>query len=85
MKSLQLKFLFEHYCNEWSPNRHKNFFFSDLTTSYLFKNKWELALSILNIFNEKRYTYFIDNELSVVSRDYAIRPRNILLRLTGRF
>jgi len=85
IKSLQLSYKFDHYCNELSSNNYKNFIFSDISVSYLHGNRWELICTIKNMFDEKNYSYFINNELSTFYRSYTIRPRNILLSATYRF
>ena len=85
IKMLQISYRFDHFCNELSPDKYKNFFFSDISASYLPGSRWEFLLSIKNIFNERFYTYFIESELTSFYRSYTIRPRNILLSATYRF
>ena len=85
LKSLQLSYVLEHYCNELSPGNYKNFVFSDITASYLIGNRWEMACAIRNIFDEKQYSYFAENELITIHQNYKIRPRNILTSATYRF
>ena len=84
-KPLQLNLLFEHYLNELNPGTYKNFVFSDISASYLFRDRWELALEIKNLFNERNYSYFIESESSTFYQNYRIRPRDILLNATYRF
>ena len=84
LKSLQLKFLLEHYYNEVSNNEHKNFLFPDISASYLY-NRWEFSLQARNIFDEKYYSYTIENDLSTNNYNYRIRPRDMLLSVTYRF
>ena len=85
IKILQMSYVFDHYCNELSQNNFKNFFFSDISASFLPGNRWEFACSIKNIFNEKHYSYFIESELTSFYRSYTIRPRNVLVSATYRF
>jgi outer membrane receptor protein involved in Fe transport len=85
VKSLQLSYTLDHYCNELSANNYKHFIFSDVSASYLLGNRWELTSSVKNIFNEKSYSYFIENELTSFYQSYKIRPRNLLLSATYRF
>ena len=85
VKSLQMNCKFDHYMNELSKNNYKNSFFSDISISYLPGNRWELSCGIKNIFNERNYSYFIENELSTFYKSYKIRPRNILASATYRF
>ena len=85
LKFLQMNYTFDHYCNELSMKNYKNFIFSDISASYLLGNRWELTCYIKNMFNEKSYSYFIENELTSFYRSYKIRPRNVLLSATYRF
>ena len=85
IKILQLSYLLDHYNNELSANSYKNFIFSDVSVSYLPGNRWELICAIKNIFDERSYTYFINNELNTFYRSYKLRPRNILVSATYRF
>ena len=85
LKSLQLKFICEHYRNQLTENEYRNFIFSDIMMSYLPGKKWELSLSVKNIFNEKNYSYIIENQLISSSYNYKIRPRDILLSASYRF
>ena len=85
IKSLQISYTFDHYCNELISNNYKNFIFSDVYVSCLLGNRWELTCSIKNMFNEKTYSYFIENELTSFYKSYKIRPRNIVLSGTYRF
>jgi hypothetical protein len=85
IKSLQLNYKLDHYCNELSSNNYKNFIFSDASVSYLPGSRWELICAFKNMFDENKYSYYINNELSSFYRSYKIRPRNILLSATYRF
>ena len=85
LKILQLSYTFDHYCNELTRNNYKNFIFSDVSASYLPGNRWEFAFSVKNIFDEKEYSYFIENELTAFYRNYTIRPRNVLLSVSYMF
>jgi hypothetical protein len=85
IKILQMGYSLEHYCNQLTENNYKHFFFSDVSASYLPCERWEFTCSIKNIFNEKHYSYFIENELTSFYRSYSIRPRNVLLSATYRF
>jgi hypothetical protein len=84
-KALQLSYTLEHYCNELTANNYKNFILSDVSASYLPGNRWELSCGVRNMLNEKRYSYFIGNDLNTIYKSYRIRPRNILLSATYRF
>jgi outer membrane receptor protein involved in Fe transport len=85
IKTLQVGYTFDHYYNELSSNSYRHFFFSDVSISYLPKNRWEFSCSVKNMFNKRYYSYFIENELTSFYRSYTIRPRNILLSATYRF
>ena len=84
LKLLQMSYTLDHYCNELASNHYKNFIFSDISISFLPGNRWEFVCSVKNIFNERTYSYFIENELTSFYRSYTIRPRNILLSATYR-
>ena len=85
IKVMQVSYRFDHYCNELSPDKYKNFFFSDISVSYLPGSRWEFLLNVKNIFNERFYTYFIESDLTSFYRSFTIRPRNILVSATYRF
>ncbi|MDR1369097.1 MAG: carboxypeptidase-like regulatory domain-containing protein [Dysgonamonadaceae bacterium] len=84
-KPLQLKFNFDHYCNELSRNKFKNFFFTDLSSSYLLNDRFEISMVAKNIFNETTYSYFNEDELITIYNEYKIRPFNLLACLSYRF
>ena len=85
IKTVQLSYLLDHHCNELSSNNYKHFVFSDISLSVLPGNRWEFALNIKNIFDERYYSYFTESELATFYRSYTIRPRNILASATLRF
>jgi hypothetical protein len=85
LSSWQIKYKIDHYCNELSADRYKHFLFSDAAIAYLSGSRWELSCSIKNIFDEKQYSYFIEDDLNTWYRSYTIRPRNLLLSATYRF
>jgi len=85
IKILQMSYTLDHYCNQLTDNHYRHFFFSDVSASFLPGNRWKFACSIKNIFNEKYYSYFIENELTSFYRSYKIRPGNVLASATYRF
>jgi outer membrane receptor protein involved in Fe transport len=85
LKSLQLSYTLDHYCNELTSGNYKNFIFSDITASFLLGNRWELAFYAKNLFNEKHYSYFIENALTSFYESYKIRPINVMASATYRF
>jgi hypothetical protein len=85
IKSLQMSYTLEHYCNELSANQYKHFLFSDISLSRLWGDRWETSFLIKNIFDEKRYTYYTENKLASYKHDYKIRPRTMILNITYRF
>ena len=80
-----MSYSLDHYCNELTSKEYKNFILSDVSMSYLPGNRWEFAFSVKNIFNERHYSYFVENELTSFYRSYTIRPRNVLASATYRF
>ena len=85
IKSFQIGYTFDHYCNQLSSGNYKHFFFSDVSFSLLSGNRWELALYVKNMFDERYYSYFVESELTSLYRSYRIRPGNMLLSATYRF
>jgi hypothetical protein len=85
IKSLQMSYTLDHYCNELSANNYKHFFFSDVSLSRLWGDRWETSFFIKNISDEKRYTYYTENKLASYKHDYKIRPRNMIVNITYRF
>jgi len=80
-----MSYLLNHYCNQLTENNYKHFFFSDVSISFLPGKRWEFACSFKNIFDERYYSYFTENELTSFYRRYTLRPRNVLLSATYRF
>lgn len=68
----------EHYYTEFASDRGKNLFMADLKASYAVGKRWEVNLSLLNIFNKKEYSYTLYDALSNYFRSYRIRPRTFL-------
>ena len=85
LNQLQISYKFDHYFNELTTDNFKNFFFSDVTVSYRWGNRWEFAFDVRNMFDERYYSYFIENELTSFNRSYTIRPINVLASATYRF
>lgn len=85
IKALQMSYTFDHYCNHLDEDNYKNFFLSDFSISWLLGSRWELAMSVHNILDEKYYSYFIESELTSFYQSYTIRPRNTLLTCMYRF
>ncbi|MDR2145996.1 MAG: TonB-dependent receptor [Tannerella sp.] len=85
VKLIQVSYIFDHYANELTANNYRHFFFSDVSASFLPGNRWEFSCSVKNIFDEKHYSYFIENELTSFYRSFTIRPRNVLFSATYRF
>jgi hypothetical protein len=85
LKSLQMSYKIDHYCNELTSDNFKHFFFLDVAVSYLGGNRWEFAFNVNNMFNERFYSYFIESELTSFYRSYTIRPINVIASATYRF
>lgn len=80
-KRMRINLSGEYYKNEITEDNTKDIFLMDAAAFYTLKNRWELSLSITNIFNEKEYAYQVTNNLSAVYSNHQIRSRNILLSL----
>lgn len=75
----------EHYYNEITADDSKHFLLADAEFSYIIKSGLEFNLSVRNIFNQHIYAYTIYNGLSEVSKEYNIRPRNVMASVFLRF
>lgn len=85
IKRMRINLSGEYYKNEITEDTTKDIFLMDAAAFYMLKNRWELSLSITNIFNEKKYAYQVTNNLSAVYSNHQIRSRNILLSLYFKF
>ena len=75
----------EHYYNEITQEVSKNLFLADAEFTYSFKSGWEFNLSVKNIFNQNTYAYTVYDGLTEMSREYRIRPRNVMAGVFFRF
>ena len=80
---LQLKG--EHYYNEITENNTKSLFLADAEFTYSFGSGWELNILAKNIFNQRVYAYSIHDGITAMSREYRIRPRNVMAGVFFRF
>jgi len=78
IEPLNIKLSVEHYNNELANDQFKNFVLADVSSSYLWGKRWEVGCSAKNIFNKQHYSYSITDGLGTISRNYKIRPINIL-------
>lgn len=84
-KSWYLQLTGEHYYNEITQDVSKHLFLADAEFTYSFKSGWEFNLSLKNIFNQNTYAYTIYDGLTAISREYRIRPRNVMVGVFFRF
>lgn len=75
----------EHYYNEITTDVSKHLFLADGEFTCSFKSGWELNLSVKNIFNQNMYAYTVYDGLTAISREYRIRPRNVVAGVFFRF
>lgn len=75
----------EHYYNEITKDVSKHLFLADAEFTYSFSGGWELNLSVKNIFNQNMYAYTVYDGLTAISREYRIRPRNVVAGVFFRF
>lgn len=75
----------EHYYNEITQDVSKHLFLADAEFTYSFKSGWELNLSVKNIFDQQVYAYTVYDGLTSMSREYRIRPRNVMAGVFFRF
>ncbi|MDR3227197.1 MAG: outer membrane beta-barrel family protein [Prevotellaceae bacterium] len=76
-KKLNIKLNAEHYRNEITTDKIQTLLFGDITLSYFIKENLELGFNATNIFNKKKYSYTIYNDVTQYTYEYIIRPRNI--------
>ena len=75
----------EHYYNEITENNTKSLFLADAEFTYSFGSGWELNILAKNIFNQRVYAYSIHDGITAMSREYQIRPRNVMMGVFFRF
>ena len=77
-KVLSLETLTEYYHNEIAQKEFKNMFFQDFTLIFKAKH-FDLSLAWNNVFNNKNYSYGINNTLSSSFSNQDIRGRELML------
>lgn len=84
-KTWYVQLVGEHYYNEITQDVSKHLFLVDAEFTYSFKSGWEFNLSVKNIFNQNTYAYTVYDGLTELSREYRIRPRNVIAGVFFRF
>ncbi len=84
-KRWMVQVMSEHYYNEITANDSRHFFLADAGVTYSFINGVELNLSVKNIFNQNLYSYTTYSGLRAMSKEYTIRPRNVMASVFFRF
>ena len=77
-KVLSLETLTEYYHNEIAQKEFKDMFFQDFTLIFKAKH-FDLSLAWNNVFNNKSYSYGINNKLSSSFSNQDIRGRELML------
>ena len=77
-KVLSLETLTEYYHNEIAQKEFKDMFFQDFTLIFKAKH-FDLSLAWNNVFNNKSYSYGINNTLSSSFSNQDIRGRELML------
>lgn len=77
-KVLSLETLTEYYHNEIAQKEFKDMFFQDFTLIFKAKH-FDLSLAWYNVFNNKSYSYGINNTLSSSFSNQDIRGRELML------
>ena len=77
-KVLSLETLTEYYHNEIAQKEFKDMFFQDFTLVFKAKH-FDLSLAWNNVFNNKSYSYGINNTLSSSFSNQDIRGRELML------
>lgn len=68
----------EHYYNQITVEQSQHLYWIDASLTVKILENLELSASVTNLLNRQTYSYTIYSGLSSVSRQYAIRPRNLL-------
>ena len=84
-KKWYLQLTGEHYYNEITQDVSKHFLLADAEFTYSFTGGWEFNLLVRNIFNQSAYSYTSYDGLTSMSREYQIRPRNVVASVFFRF
>ncbi len=84
-KKWYLQLTGEHYYNEITQDVSKHFLLADAEFTYSFTGGWEFNLLVRNIFNQSVYSYTSYDGLTSMSREYQIRPRNMVASVFFRF
>ncbi|MFC2437872.1 MAG: hypothetical protein ACFNS5_04925 [Prevotella melaninogenica] len=77
-KVLSLETLTEYYHNEIAQKKFKDMFFQDFTLIFKAKH-FDLSLAWNNVFNNKSYSYGLNNTLSSSFSNQDIRGRELML------
>ena len=75
----------EHYYNEITARQSKHFILADAEVTYVLRSGLEFNLSLRNAFNQNVYAYNAIGGLMTMSKEYIIRPRNLLASVFFRF
>lgn len=75
----------EHYYNQITAEQSQHLYWIDAGLTFKACKHLELSASVTNLLNCKTYSYIIYNGLSSVSRQYTIRPRNIMFGIYWEF
>lgn len=75
----------EHYNNEITARQSKHFILADAEVTYVLRSGLEFNLSLRNAFNQNVYAYNAIGGLMTMSKEYIIRPRNLLASVFFRF
>lgn len=84
-KKWYLQLTGEHYYNEITQDVSKQLFLVDAEFTYSFSGGWEFNLQVKNLFGQNVYAYTVYDGLTSMSREYRIRPRNIMVGMFFRF
>lgn len=84
-KQWYVKLKNEYYYNDITQDVSKDFLLTDIEFNYSFKGGWEFNLMAKNIFNKNVYDYNSYDGVTLISREYNIRPRNIIASIFFRF
>jgi hypothetical protein len=77
-KKINIMIIGEYLRNQVSANQHVTMFLMDAVARYKVSPKFELTLSLNNIFDTREYSYSSYTDLYYMSYSYKLRPMNIL-------
>lgn len=84
LEDLNIQLKMAHYRTIFPSKQKKDFVLSDIACVYKYR-KFDISLSVANIFNQKNYSYTTYNDLSSHYSEFSLRGRSILMGINWYF